>query len=35
MPAWAGPFHLKVKVISGALTRSTDLLAKMDPYPVL
>ena len=32
MPEWVGPYKLKVKVISAALTRSTDLLSKMDPY---
>ena len=33
MPDWHGPYQLKVKVISGALTNSTD--SKMSPYPVI
>ena len=29
------PFKLTVKVISATLTRDTDLVGKMEPYPVL
>ena len=29
------PFKLTVKVISASLTRDTDLVGKMEPYPVL
>lgn len=35
MPPWHGPFQLKIKVISGALTKSTDLVNKMSPYPII
>ena len=35
MPAWHGPYQLKVKIISGALTKSTDLVTKMSPYPIV
>ncbi len=35
MPDWQGPYQLKIKVISGALTRNTDFLTKMSPYPLL
>ena len=29
------PFKLTMKVISATLTRDTDLVGKMEPYPVL
>jgi hypothetical protein len=35
MPEWNGPYLLKIKVISAALTKNTDILGKMDPFPVI
>jgi hypothetical protein len=35
LPDWHGPYQLKIKVISGALTKSTDLVTKMSPYPII
>lgn len=32
LPDWQGPYQLYIKVASAALTRSTDLLGKMDPF---
>lgn len=35
LPIWDGPYKLKIKVISAALTKNTDVLTKMDPYAEL
>ena len=32
LPDWQGPYQLYLKVTSAALTRSTDLVGKMDPF---